>query len=54
MKYFSLEKKISLPFVLQLLEGSFAREVSHEVDGLIFQPTGVSSVKTDFSSFTLK
>ncbi|XP_019393282.1 PREDICTED: mRNA-capping enzyme isoform X4 [Crocodylus porosus] len=23
-----------------LLEGSFAREVSHEVDGLIFQPTG--------------
>ncbi|XP_062896437.1 mRNA-capping enzyme [Mobula hypostoma] len=24
----------------KLLEGSFAREVSHEVDGLIFQPTG--------------
>ncbi|KAK4823365.1 hypothetical protein QYF61_001713 [Mycteria americana] len=24
----------------RLLEGSFAREVSHEVDGLIFQPTG--------------
>ncbi|KAK2527737.1 Rngtt [Columba livia] len=24
----------------ELLEGSFAREVSHEVDGLIFQPTG--------------
>uniref|UniRef100_A0A674IKA8 mRNA-capping enzyme n=1 Tax=Terrapene triunguis TaxID=2587831 RepID=A0A674IKA8_9SAUR len=26
----------------KLLEGSFAREVSHEVDGLIFQPTGVT------------
>ncbi|XP_077160654.1 mRNA-capping enzyme isoform X2 [Paroedura picta] len=24
----------------KLLEGNFAREVSHEVDGLIFQPTG--------------
>lgn len=48
------EKKVYFPFVLQLLEGSFAREVSHEVDGLIFQPTGVSSVKMGFSPFTLK
>lgn len=29
-------------FILQLLEGNFAKEVSHEMDGLIFQPTGVS------------
>ena len=27
--------------VLQLLEGSFTSQVSHEVDGLIFQPCGV-------------
>ncbi|XP_048350587.1 mRNA-capping enzyme isoform X1 [Sphaerodactylus townsendi] len=26
----------------KLLEGNFAKEVSHEVDGLIFQPTGVT------------
>ncbi|KAI6071374.1 MRNA-capping enzyme isoform X2 [Aix galericulata] len=31
----------------QLLEGSFAREVSHEVDGLIFQPTGKLKAFTD-------
>lgn len=36
---------------LQLLEGNFAREVSHEVDGLIFQPTGVSCHDFDFYSF---
>lgn len=29
-------------FVFQLLEGSFTSQVSHEVDGLIFQPCGVS------------
>ncbi|XP_015476867.1 mRNA-capping enzyme isoform X5 [Parus major] len=28
----------------KLLEGNFAREVSHEVDGLIFQPTGGESL----------
>ncbi|XP_053769602.1 mRNA-capping enzyme isoform X2 [Desmodus rotundus] len=28
------------PLVSQLLEGNFAKEVSHEMDGLIFQPTG--------------
>lgn len=26
----------------KLLEGNFAKEVSHEMDGLIFQPIGVS------------
>jgi len=49
-----MEKRFISLFVLQLLEGSFAREVSHEVDGLIFQPTGVSSVQTVLSSFTFK
>ena len=29
-------------FLFQLLEGSFTSQVSHEVDGLIFQPCGVS------------
>lgn len=28
-------------FIFQLLEGSFTSQVSHEVDGLIFQPCGV-------------
>ncbi len=28
--------------IFQLLEGSFTSQVSHEVDGLIFQPCGVS------------
>lgn len=32
----------SLSFLFQLLEGSFTSQVSHEVDGLIFQPCGVS------------
>lgn len=30
----------------QLLEGSFTSQVSHEVDGLIFQPIGVSLTQT--------
>ncbi|GCB74731.1 hypothetical protein scyTo_0003822 [Scyliorhinus torazame] len=34
------EDQIYPTTVVKLLEGSFAREVSHEVDGLIFQPTG--------------
>ena len=29
-------------FIFQLLEGSFTSQVSHEVDGLVFQPCGVS------------
>lgn len=29
----------------QLLEGSFTSQVSHEVDGLIFQPIGVSLIQ---------
>lgn len=33
---------LSCVFVFQLLEGSFTSQVSHEVDGLIFQPCGVS------------
>ena len=32
-------------FILfQLLEGSFLAQVSHETDGLIFQPMGVSEL----------
>lgn len=40
---FCLTETVSSCFpVFQLLEGSFTSQVSHEVDGLIFQPCGVS------------
>lgn len=39
--HFSLTSLQLSPF-FQLLEGSFTSQVSHEVDGLIFQPCGVS------------
>lgn len=41
--HFCLTEAVSYFFsVFQLLEGSFTSQVSHEVDGLIFQPCGVS------------
>ncbi|XP_076874287.1 mRNA-capping enzyme [Brachyhypopomus gauderio] len=37
---YSADKHIVSVLFLQLLEGSFTSQVSHEVDGLIFQPIG--------------